>query len=389
MERHHRQSDPFFSQSLAMIQETQQLLIAAACIALAPATTFAGDVHVVDLSGSADFTTLQAAVNAAAGGDTILVNGGNYTASTGGASALIVGKSLNIAQGAGGQPELYGTLEIQGLASNQEVHVQGLFAREVVVSQSAGHVLLEDMNQGAGWFQECSLEVLASQNVTSTSSLFNGYNGWDSCGGQCNNGADGGTALRVVDSRVNLYHCSVTGGLGEDGAWLPCGIGGNGGDALQVTGSSSQVRHMGTSFTGGLEGLGGCGDGWIGSDISAPPGTVFQLNTPTSTLSGPAVASGGSTVDMVLTGPPGASVFLLTTTNLRHRYLSLNSGTLHMLSFTYEVLPPMPPSGVMVHQVAIPPLPPAEGARWRMLQAVFHQGGPRILSPPRGLTVTQ
>ncbi len=116
---------------------------------------------------------------------------------------------------------------------------------------------------------------------------------------------------------------------------------------------------------------------------------MFQLEIPDHLQIAIDIASGGSTVDMVLTGPPGASVFLLTTTNLRHRYLSLNSGTLHMLSFTYEVLPPMPPSGVMVHQVAIPPLPPAEGARWRMLQAVFHQGGPRILSPPRGLTVTQ
>jgi hypothetical protein len=350
------------------------------------APAVAGQVHVVDPGGAGDFTTLQAAVDAAAEGDTILVNGGQYSTPATGANAVLAGKSLSIARGTGGEPYLRGTLEITGLAGSQEVHVQGLRVREVLVTDCDGDVLLEDLNAGVtSTFFQHSMAVVSSGNVVTAGSRFIGYNGWDSCGGQCNQGADGGPAVQVLDSRLSLYHCDLDGGIGEDGAWLPCGIGGDGGDGLLVSDAGSRVRHLATTFTGGLEGWGGCGNGWIGAPVNAPAGTVAELTTPVTRLEGPATAIAGTGVNLEITGPPGAVVFLLTTTDLRSRFLPLSAGTLHMKSFSIDVLPPVPPSGTLVHGLSIPPLPPGAEARWRLMQAVFNQSGSRFLGPPRGL----
>lgn len=350
----------------------------------------AGQVLVVDPGGAGDHTTLQAAIDAAAEGDTILVNGGQYTTPATGANAVLTGKSLSIARGTGGEPYLRGTLEVTGLAGSQEVHVQGLRVREVLVTDCAGDVLLEDLNAGVTFtFLQHSLGVVASDNVVTANSRFIGYDGWNSCGGQCNWGADGGPAVQVLDSRLNLYHCDLVGGAGEDGAWLPCGIGGNGGDGLLVSDPGSRVRHLATTFTGGLEGWGGCGNGWVGAPVNAPAGTVAELMTPVTRLEGPGTAIAGTSVNLEITGPPGAVVFLLTTTDLRSRYLPLPAGTLHMKSFSIEVLPPVPPSGTLVHALSIPPLPPGAGARWRLMQAVFNQSGSRFLGPPRGLVAVR
>jgi pectin methylesterase-like acyl-CoA thioesterase len=59
-------------------------------LALALSAAALADVHVVDASGGGDFTTLQAAVNAAADGDTLLVRSGSYD------GFLLTGKGLSI-----------------------------------------------------------------------------------------------------------------------------------------------------------------------------------------------------------------------------------------------------------------------------------------------------
>lgn len=357
-----------------------------AALLLFAAPSLAGQVHLVDGGGGGDFTTLQAAVNAAAEGDTIIVNATVYGGAA--ADAIIDGKSLDIVGGSGvlTQPVLIGKVEVRGLTGTQEVHMQGLYIEDLVIDQCVGDVLLEHMNL-EDWtsYAQRSLTVNGSNNVTATDSKFVGSDGWDACGGSCNNGADGGPGVAVESGRLHLYHCDLEGGLGEDGAWLPCGIGGNGGDALLVTGTTSRVRYLATTFTPGLYGLGGCGDGWSGATINAPAGTVAEFTTPVTRLDGPATATAGTAVSIDIVGPPGATVYLLTTTDMRHRLLPLSAGTLHMKSFTLEVLPQVPPSGTLVHTVSLPTLPPGAEARWRLMQAVFSQSGYRFLGPPRAL----
>ncbi len=359
-------------------------LLCAAALSVHP--LLAGEVHTVALGGAGDFATLQGAVDFASDGDTIVVEGGNYSSWTGGSNALVSGKGLDIVSGTG-EPRLLGTVEIRDLAPGQDVRLEGLFVTTVRVVDCAAEVLLEGLNESQSWFEQCDLLVQGTQTLCVSRSRFEGFNGWDVCGGQCNYGADGGDAVTVVDSKVRLYDCFVRGGIGEDGAWVPCGVGGDGGDGLVVVGASSSVRHEGSNFLGGLDGLGGCGNGWVGSPINAPAGTVTALTTPTTNFTGPPLAAGGTTVDLTITGPPGTPLLLLTTTDFANRDLLPSVGTLHMLwPFVIEALPPIPAQGVVTHSLAVPALPAGQ-ARLRIMQVVFNQPGARFLSQPLGLTV--
>ena len=361
-------------------------LTSAALAVLLPSLALAGEVHVVALGTGGDFSNLQAAVDFASDGDTIVVEGGSYSGWTGGANALVAGKGLDIVSGTG-VPRLYGTVEVRDLAPGQDVRLEGLFVTTVRVVDCAAEVLLEGLNESQNWFEQCDLLVQGTQTLCVSRSRFEGFNGWDACGGNCNYGADGGDAVTVVDSKVRLYDCYVRGGIGEDGAWLPCGYGGDGGDGLVVMGAGSQVRHEGSTFFGGLEGLGGCWTGLPGSPINAPAGTVVALTTPTTSFTGPALATGGSTVDLTITGPAGTPLLLLTTTDFANRDLLPSVGTLHMLwPFVIEALPPIPAQGVLTHPLAVPNLPAGQG-RLRIMQVVFNAPGARFLSRPLGLTV--
>lgn len=365
---------------------TMKLVSRAALTLLLAAPAMPGEVHVVALGTGGDFSTLQAAVDFASDGDTIVVEGGNYYGWTGGSNALVAGKGLDIVSGTG-VPRLYGTVEVRDLAPGQDVRLEGLFVRTVRVVDCAAEVFLEGLNESQSWFEQCDLLVQGTQTLCVSRSRFEGFNGWDVCGGQCNYGADGGDAVTVVDSKVRLYDCFVRGGIGEDGAWVPCGVGGDGGDGLVVLGSGSRVRHEGSNFSGGLDGLGGCGNGLLGSPINAPAGTVVALTTPTTSFTGPALATGGSTVDLTITGPAGTPLLLLTTTDFANRDLLPSVGTLHMLwPFVIEALPPIPAQGVLTHPLAVPNLPAGQG-RLRIMQVVFNAPGARFLSRPLGLTV--
>ena len=86
------------------------LLTLIACIK----TPLCADVHTVDISGASDFTSIQAAINAASFGDEIAVGPGVYyekiivdkpitIKSTGGASSTIIDASLSISYGSGTQ----------------------------------------------------------------------------------------------------------------------------------------------------------------------------------------------------------------------------------------------------------------------------------------------
>ena len=105
--------------------------------------TLAGEVHVVALDGTGDFSQVQDAVDFASDGDTIVVEGGTYswTFGSGGGSALITGKGLDIVSGTG-DPRLTGTIEVRDLGPGQDVRIAGLTANIVIVRDCAGDVLL-------------------------------------------------------------------------------------------------------------------------------------------------------------------------------------------------------------------------------------------------------
>src|SRR5262245_20758215 len=92
-----------------------------------------GKLWIVDDGGGAgvDFTALQPAIDAAAGGDTILVHAGTYAAS------VIDGKALVVAEQPGEYAKVAG-LRVQNLQPDQRVVLRGLASDRWALEASAG-----------------------------------------------------------------------------------------------------------------------------------------------------------------------------------------------------------------------------------------------------------
>ena len=351
------------------------LLRLAAAAALLTPLALAGDVLVVASSGSGDFTYLQAAVDAAAEGDTIVVEAGTYAVNT-----VIAAKSLDIVAMDGGADWPTSRIDVLDLAPSQTVRLAGLGVRNLRVEGCLGPVVLEDLNPNGSIQTTSNLLVLDSPAVTVTNSSFTGdcdY-GWDDAG------AWGGPAVYAGDSQVRIYHSALTGGWGNDD-FGPCGVGGFGGPGIWAD-TGSTVRHSGCSFVGGAGGYGTCSDGGPGPGTTGS-GTLLTLATPVTQLVGTRSAAAGSTVALTISGPPGAIPMLVTSAAARTLDLAPTVGTLHLAwPFALGPLPPIPASGTLLHTVALPPLPPDQ-AQLQLLQVVHGLPGSRFLGPPLGLTV--
>ena len=87
-------------------------------------------------------------------------------------------------------------------------------------------------------------------------------------------------------------------------------------------------------------------------------------------------------------GAPGYAPLLLTATALFQRNLPPSIGVLHLpWPFSLDYLQPIPGSGVLHHDIAIPMLPNGEDSRWRVMQVVINDPAGRYLTRPISLTV--
>jgi hypothetical protein len=343
----------------------------------------ASEVHVVDASEGGDFTSLAAAAEVAADGDVLLVRPGNYPHSM----VVIDGKSLTIVKDGAGVVKSNSSIHVRNLPADKEVHLSGLSYPDTYVYSNSGHVLIEGF-EPAYYSGDCMLHISDSSSVTVTDSVLRGTDGWDITHGEDNYGADGLLALEVTDSTVTLYATDAEGGSGDDGAWLPCGIGGDGGAGLLVHDTASRVRHSGCTFTEGIGGYGGCGDGYDGNSIDATSGTVIPLTMPVNTIRGEAVIREGDVYTISVRGTPGLSPMLLTSTKMDHRILPPSFGVLHHpLPFAIDAMPPIPGSGVLEFDIPIPMLPDGADSRWRIMQVVMPESAGRYLTRPISLLV--
>lgn len=283
-----------------------------------------------------DFTDVQAAVNAAASGDTILIRGGVYVPSN---QVLTVdGKSLTIQAANPGNVRVDGRLRITNLSAAQTVRVSGLVFRGV---SSVGPKLDLENNAGTVWIDSCrwvsesflgwfgpGLRAVDCAAVVLNRSSLRGGNEWapsspppvgppgieldqatlhaydcsitgstggsysDSMGGSHYQEGGMGLASLSASDEVFLAGCTVTGGLGH--AAPNCT---DGGDALEVIGT---VRAVDTSFTGGT----GCPDGVPGTaGVEFLGGASVSMRTETPTR-------GGQDTLISFQGPPGTPVFV-------------------------------------------------------------------------------
>lgn len=246
---------------------------------LVGAVSARADVRVVAPT-SAPFTTIQAAVNAAADGDVVLVRAGSYAGFT------IANKALDVVGDVGAVVSITSPVQVQNVAVTRHVSLTNLR----IVAGATGSALVLDANAGGVRVQDCratggtgsgacaaateggaGIAVSACDDVAIVRCVLQGGPGVGGC-----DGTTGGSGLRAQASKVALFDTTSHGDRGGLGCWQGCqscgygyGYGGIGGaGALLVT--NSTLLASGSSLTGGSGG-GNChatdDGGWGGAGL--------------------------------------------------------------------------------------------------------------------------
>jgi hypothetical protein len=230
-----------------------------------------------------NFTNVQAAVNAAANGDIVLVRSGSYP------SFSITAKDVDVVADSGASVTVAG-FAVRTLPAGRAIVVRGIVASGgdeagAQIKNCAGHVTIEDCvlvgADGNGIFTSPSFDPNGASGAVVDGStavaivrcqLFGGH-GDDYIPLTVLFGA-GGDGLFAEGSSIALYETTCVGGTGgdvndDDAAWT----GGTGGDGADV--DATFLFASGSTFTGGAGGIGGedfdgftglysCGNGGAG-----------------------------------------------------------------------------------------------------------------------------
>jgi hypothetical protein len=324
------------------------------------------DVLVVNGAGGGDFTTLQAAVDAAADGDVLLVKGGTY------AGVHVDDKSLSIVADTGQTVTLSQGIVIENLAFGRRVN---LIRLQVTGDPSPGGgdddlriALVARNNLGAVRALACTLTGAAGDPADcypDPSDCQVAPDGWDGVRLENNlqvsfagcvlrggsglvgveyygHGGDGGGAVVSDGSQSAFYNCVLEGadgvyggqrgGLGGEGLTLGSqsvfasatsfrggdggpaddfiiSYGGDGGDAVHVA-AGAEVRLVEPTFIAGGPGDGLFYDGEPGVDVSGA-GQQIDYGVSGRALQVPIPVDDGSVLTLGFFGEPGDLAFLL------------------------------------------------------------------------------
>jgi hypothetical protein len=366
----------------------------------------AGDVWVVDASGSGDFLDIQAAVDAAGQDDTLLVMGGSYSGFS------IANKQLAIAADSPQTPRVNGQVTLSGLSKGKGLSLSGLHLRAgFVVTACKGTVVFTDCtflepgltsntsgkpDQNPGMHQ-----VLGCADVVFSDSTLIGRDGttvWY-CG-DVYDGAHGENGLWVSNSKVSLYSCYIEGGEGGDSQDGGCGLvtcfaanpswGGHGLCAV----SNSFVFRDGTQTVGGLRGDHIDCDGTWGTSNGQPvyndgTASVLSGNWPLLDIACPLVVREDDPMPLTVTGPQGAKSWMIWSATPAWRYLGQDLGILHLKSnqLNFVFLGSVPVGGTLQISITPPPLPPGEEALRAYVQPFALYSGARLLGNVRSVAV--
>ncbi|MCE9595662.1 MAG: right-handed parallel beta-helix repeat-containing protein [Planctomycetes bacterium] len=333
--------------------------LSASLLCLSTWTTLAApanaDVLIVAANSpySTDFPTIQAAVDAAVDGDTLVVQSGTYSA------FAVDGRELAIVAAPGANVVVAGSVRVEHTPVGAVLLLAGL---KITGDALAGHGLLAESNSGFVRVQDCTfkgrdglvqheydLHGYGPEGALLEANFAVSFTRCSFVGGVppysydcCDFGYTGGHGLRTELTSLALYDCTSTGGAGSTGGW-----GGIGGDALHL--ESGSVFASGTSFTGGNGGkgddfiyaqggnggngisanagsslrrlgttsVGGIGGGFFGFGATGTPGqalvgtgSVVTLVGAARKLSGPTAVVENSSVVLTVQGQPGDRVYL-------------------------------------------------------------------------------
>ncbi|MBK6941673.1 MAG: hypothetical protein IPH13_15970 [Planctomycetes bacterium] len=400
-------------------------LFLAASFASFPASSFAATVHVVSFAPGpgVDFTSAQAAVDAAAPGDVILFRQGAY------GSVTIAGKGITLVADAGAIVHLSAPFSFSASMGPQSFHnvVRDVPAGQRVVFRGIGSMRgLEIVDcDGAVWIEDCTvggtapaLRAIDSVRVDLIRGSVNGPSGYVDTAVQtivptgdaawivgshfCAVGAsivggdgkdfaftqlgptsptDAGRGL-VLDSGATawLEASTITGGTGGDGAGsraqLYCFNGGNGGVGLRVIASTATLRNA--SILGGPGGsvVGSCLFWTLSPGIGANAVDVVSGSVTTSDFSGGSIALSSPTREsqsttLSLTGSANGAAVLFVGTSLATGPAATPLGSTLVSPSTFVALIPLGPAGSIGVPVTLPLLPAGIDAASLFTQAAF------------------
>lgn len=234
---------------------------------LLAAPAAAGQVLVVDDDGGpgVDHTDLQAAIDAAASGDVILVKDGLYGAIT------VAGKGVTVVAEADAVARVDGPWTVLNLPAGELTVLRGLST-----ATPGGHGATVRNCAGAVWLEDCTIvaahgsgilptghgvEIETAANVVVARCTVTAGNGANL--GLFGEPSGGGHGVSSIGSQVAVLDCDLTGGHGADapdGEWYDAGRGGSG-----VWVFDSVAIVAGGAATGGTGGEGDYDDDiWIG-----------------------------------------------------------------------------------------------------------------------------
>ncbi|MBL8861747.1 MAG: hypothetical protein JNK02_07010 [Planctomycetes bacterium] len=346
------------------------------------------EVRVVDaLNGP--FVDIQAAVDASADGDVVLVKSGTYS------SVAIVARAVAVVADAGAVVDVQGSLHVRELAPHQTVLVAGLSTRGNYGSVTDSNGFRASECLGSVRVQDCVFQG-GSTNVTFSPELPDGLQAGArirACadvliararivGGHLPGGYGGyppmprgGSAVDVGAARVALQDVNAGGANGGScfsGCWDASSgghgmfaregseifaqagrfVGGNGGRAFigpvawggdggyglvlaTTCPEASIARLLGPTLAGGAAGTGNCAifcnpqdyDGSQGFPMSAYScGTIQMLVGSAPMLSAPAVMRAGGTLPLTFTSSPGDVLWLRIAGETDHTWDPIRNG---------------------------------------------------------------
>lgn len=387
----------------------------------------AQSIHLVSAAGDGDFTTLQAAIDAAAPGDVLLVRPGEY------AGAVLSGKPLTLLAAEGEGVVVQGELFVEGLPADTLTLINGL---DVEGEPGAGQPALRAEHcAGTLWVQSCELRGSAGQGSSNAStgvfiddcadvvflrstllggeapfseffnggrtglratgsvlwsfeSEFRGSNGkpGDDVGGSAGSGA-------VISQGAQLFAADgdFAGGFGGGASdefdvfceCFQCGAPGSGGRGLHVHTDSSALLHA-SRVLGGLggqhvsTGSTGCAHGTDGQNLSvAADSSVTMFPGAARGLRVTPLVREQSALDVSLFGQAGESVWMLVGVQTPGVLLPAKLASLHVNPATAVLLPAgvLPPGGFKLLGAQSPTLPAGLDAVVLMTQAYFSGSG--------------
>ena len=372
---------------------------------LALAASSTASVLIVDASGTRDYRTIQAAVDASTDGDVILVHAGTY------AAFHVSDRSLSIYVDAGATVNVNGTVQIMNLAATRTfvlsgVNIQGSTlpaapAPGLRVTNDLGRVLIQNVVIDGGSAPEsCEHPVSGAPAVISVGSLelsftacyLNGGTGSTNAHCEEDYGGNGGEAFVSQGSAVAMYdsHClggpgglgGHSGGIGGAGAhfldgggfasgtafegggggqaWDYRNIGGgSGGDGL-VLDTNAGLHDLGSTFAGGAGGTAPGPQGAHGDGVSGP-GYFHDLGGYARRVVAPVSAQSGGMLTLVVYGLPGDEVRILTSWHAAFAWTPSWNGVREyggLVELPFDPIGTIPSWANLTLNVPVPALPP-------------------------------